>query len=120
MWTGWLIQPAGGAFGTRSGAPASAVVFAMLGAAMVKTVIRANSAAPPNPERPGIQVALGIVLGLQFSLEPLARAGSLVVSLAVSLVLIILSPPIGTFETLSVQDSYRASGDREALWTGTG
>ena len=48
--------------------PAGAVVFAVLSAALVKAVIGADSATLPNVGRLGIQVSLGIVLGLQFSL----------------------------------------------------
>lgn len=89
----WLAMAAGaatgGAFGVWSGVPAGAVVFAMLGAAVVKGVIGADSATLPRFGRLGIQVSLGIVLGLQFSLGPLARAGSLIVPLAIALVLLI-------------------------------
>jgi uncharacterized protein len=89
----WLAMvvgaAAGGAFGAWSGVPAGAVVFAMLGAAVVKAVIGADSATLPRLGRLGIQVSLGIVLGLQFSLGPLARAGSLIIPLGIVLTLLI-------------------------------
>jgi hypothetical protein len=80
---------AGGAFGAWSGFPAGAVVFAMLGTALVKTAIGADSAALPNSGRLAIQVSLGIILGLQFSLGPLDEAGPLILPLALALVLLI-------------------------------
>jgi membrane AbrB-like protein len=79
----------GGLIGAWSNIPAGTVVFAMLGTAAAKTGIAADSASLPQFARIGIQAALGTSLGLQFSLGPLARAGSLVAPLAASLVLLI-------------------------------
>jgi membrane AbrB-like protein len=84
-----LGAAAGGVFGVWIGIPAGSVVFAMLGVALVKTVIAAESAAFPTIARRGVQIALGTTLGLQVSLRPLARAGDLVIPLATTLALLL-------------------------------
>src|SRR5918998_417169 len=61
----------------------------ILGAA-VKAAVAAESATFPRLARLSVQTALGITLGLQVSLEPLARAGGLVIPLATTLVLLFI------------------------------
>jgi membrane AbrB-like protein len=80
----------GGAFGVWTNIPAGAVVFSMLGVAAAKTAVGAESATFPRPARLSVQTALGITLGLQVSLGPLARAGGLVIPLATTLVLLFI------------------------------
>jgi uncharacterized protein len=80
----------GGAFGVWTNIPAGAVVFSMLGVAAVKAAVAAESATFPRLARLSVQTALGITLGLQVSLEPLARAGGLVIPLATTLVLLFI------------------------------
>jgi membrane AbrB-like protein len=80
----------GGAFGVWTNIPAGAVVFAMLGAAAVKTAVAAESATFPRLARLCVQTALGTTLGLHVSLGPLARAGGLVIPLATTLVLLFI------------------------------
>ena len=93
-----LGAAAGGVFGVWIGIPAGSVVFAMLGVALVKTVIAAESAAFPTFARRGVQIALGTTLGLQVSLRPLARAGDLVIPLATTLaLLLVISLATGLF-----------------------
>lgn len=88
-WAAIILGAAvGGFIGAWSDIPAGTVVFAMLGAAVVKVGAEADSATLPRAARLGIQVALGTVLGLQFTLGPLARAGALVIPLAISLLLL--------------------------------
>jgi uncharacterized protein len=81
---------AGGSFGVWTNIPAGSVVFAMLGVAVVKTAVAAESATFPPLARRGVQIALGTTLGLQVSLGPLARAGDLVVPLVTTLVLLLV------------------------------
>jgi uncharacterized protein len=90
-WAAMILGAAvGGVFGVWTNIPAGSVVFAMLGVALVKTVIAAESAAFPTFARRGVQIALGTTLGLQVSLRPLARAGDLVIPLATTLALLLL------------------------------
>ena len=89
-WAAMILgAAAGGVFGVWTGIPAGSVVFAMLGVALVKTVVAAESAAFPTFARRGVQIALGTTLGLQVSLRPLARAGDLVIPLATTLALLL-------------------------------
>ena len=89
---------AGGVFGVWTGIPAGSVVFAILGVALVKTVVAAESAAFPTFARRSVQIALGTTLGLQVSLRPLARAGDLVIPLATTLaLLLVISLATGLF-----------------------
>ena len=93
-----LGAAAGGVFGVWTNIPAGSVVFAMLGVALVKTVVAAESAAFPTFARRGVQIALGTTLGLQVSLRPLARAGDLVIPLATTLaLLLVISLATGLF-----------------------
>lgn len=85
-----LGAAAGGSFGVWTNIPAGAVVFAMLGAAVVKMAVAAESATFPRLARRCVQTALGTTLGLQVSLEALARAGDLVIPLAVILALLLV------------------------------
>jgi membrane AbrB-like protein len=89
-WAAMILgAAAGGVFGVWIGIPAGSVVFAMLGVALVKTMVAAESAAFPTFARRGVQIALGTTLGLQVSLRPLARAGDLVIPLATTLALLL-------------------------------
>ena len=84
-----LCAALGGAGGFWSGIPAGTVVFAILGAAAAKMVLGTDSATLPHSLRFVLQVGLGMTIGLQFSLEPLAQAGYLLLPLAVSLALLL-------------------------------
>jgi uncharacterized protein len=69
-WAAMILgAAAGGVFGVWIGIPAGSVVFAMLGVALVKTVIAAESAAFPTIARRGVQIALGTTLGLQLAIS---------------------------------------------------
>jgi membrane AbrB-like protein len=98
-WAAMILgAAAGGVFGVWTSIPAGSVVFAMLGVALVKTVVAAESAAFPTFARRGVQIALGTTLGLQVSLRPLARAGDLVIPLATTLaLLLVISLATGLF-----------------------
>jgi uncharacterized protein len=98
-WAAMILgAAAGGVFGVWTNIPAGSVVFAMLGVALVKTMVAAESAAFPTFARRGVQIALGTTLGLQVSLRPLARAGDLVIPLATTLaLLLVISLATGLF-----------------------
>src|ERR671916_704387 len=59
-------------------------------AMILEAAVAAESATFPRPARLSVQTALGITLGLQVSLGPLARAGGLVIPLATTLVLLFI------------------------------
>ncbi len=93
-WLQWSIvgagTMAGGAFGRWLGIPAGAVLGAVVGAIMSRTIVGAEALAVSSQARFGIQIALGINLGLQFELGSLATMLTLIVPIAVSLAALIM------------------------------